>query len=280
MDHLTKDQSDLKSDQMSTWPKVISYLATRCLCWGYIWWKVSLTKNLAKCQPSPKPHLKETHLIKGHPDLKIWPNVNLIWSSITLSHKMLLPGWYIWPDVNLTWSLMKCQSDLKPHPGGYIWPKVSLTQSLTKCQPDPKSHPGRVILTKGHPDPKIWPNVNLTQVISYLATRCLCWGYIWWKVSLTKNLAKCQPAPKPHLKETHLIKGYPDPKIWPNVNLTQSNIILGHQMSLLWLHLMKGQPDQKSGQMSTFPKASPERNTSDQRSPWPEDLTKCKPDLK
>ena len=79
---------DQRCDRMSTWPEVVSHLATRNHCWGVC---------LTKC----------------HTDPKIWQNVNLTQSNITLGHKM-----------SLLW--------------GYIWPKVNFTQILTKCQPDPK----------------------------------------------------------------------------------------------------------------------------------------------
>ena len=35
--HLTKGQADPKPDQMSSWPDVVPFLATRCLYQGYVW---------------------------------------------------------------------------------------------------------------------------------------------------------------------------------------------------------------------------------------------------
>ena len=55
--HLTKGQPDPKADQMSSWPEVVPWLATRCLYWG-------------------------VHLIKGQPTQ----------ISMTLGHEMSLPG--------------------------------------------------------------------------------------------------------------------------------------------------------------------------------------------
>ena len=157
-----------RSDQMSIWPKVVWHLATRCLCLGVC---------LTKCQPDPK----------------IWPNINLTQSSITLGHKISLP------------------LDMSDQMSS--WPK-EISHLATRCLPGGMSD-----------QMSTWP-----KVVSYLATRCLCLGIC---------LTRCQP----------------DPKIWPNVNLTQGSITLGHKMPL---------PGDMSDQMST----------------WPKDLTKCQPDPK
>ena len=45
---LTKGQPDWKADQMSSWPAVVPLLTTRCLYLGFVWPKVSLTKDLRK----------------------------------------------------------------------------------------------------------------------------------------------------------------------------------------------------------------------------------------
>ena len=144
---------------MSTWSKVVSHLATRCLCLGIC---------LTRCQPYPK----------------IWPNVNLTQSSITLGYKMSLPEGYVWPNFNLTQSRFtlghkmslpgdmsdQCQPELK------IWPNVNLTQSS---------------ITLGH---KMSLPVDMSdqmtpqpKVVSHLATRCLCLGVC---------LTKCKPDPR------------------------------------------------------------------------------------
>ena len=77
--HLTKGQPD----QMSSWPKVVSFLATRCLFQG-----VHLTKG----QPVPKADQTSS-----------WPKAVPLFAT-------------------------RCSTC-----GGYIWPKVSLYQRLTKC---------------------------------------------------------------------------------------------------------------------------------------------------
>ena len=84
--HLTKGQPDPNADQMSSWPEILSHLATRCLYRGYIWSKVSLTQRLTKCQADLKYHS--------------WP--------LDVS-----TGVYIWLKVSLTVRLTKCQADLK-----------------------------------------------------------------------------------------------------------------------------------------------------------------------
>ena len=64
------------------------------------------------------------------PDLPLNKQVNLIWSSITLGHKMSLPvGQYIWPKIKLT---QRCSSITLGHKmslmGSYFWQLVNLTK--------------------------------------------------------------------------------------------------------------------------------------------------------
>ena len=126
-----------------------------------------------------------------------------------------------------------------------------------------------------------WPTV-----VSHLATRCLClMGYIWPKVSLTLSLTKCQPDLKPHpggcwpkVNLTwSLTKFQPDPKPHPRGDTsdqmsTWSEVIsqLATRCLCLGVCLTKGQPEQKSDQMSNWPKASS----------WGVHLTKGQPDPK
>ena len=55
--HMTKCQPDLKSDQMSAWPKALSF--------RYIWPNINLTQCLTKCQLGPISHLTK----RCQPDL-------------------------------------------------------------------------------------------------------------------------------------------------------------------------------------------------------------------
>ena len=120
-----------------------------------------LAVHLTEGQPDPKPHPWRIHLTRDQSDQ----------SSNTLGHKMSLLA------VHLTQGGTSDQRS--------AWPK-----DLTKMSTWPEASP-----TGGY----IWPEVNLTKVVTHMATRCLCWQYIWKKVSLTQSLAKCQPEPKPHL---------------------------------------------------------------------------------
>ena len=56
------------------------------------------------------------------------------------------------------------------------------------------------------------------KFVPLLATRCLYWGYIWLKVSLTQRLNKCQDD----------LTSY-----WAQVNCTYVSTTVGHQMPLL-----------------------------------------------
>ena len=112
--------------------------------------------------------------------------------------------------------------------------------------------------------PKVWPNFVLTQSfileggtsdqssIWHSLTKCQCdpkphlLGYIWPKFDLTKSLTKFHPDLKPHPGVTYDQRST-WPEVWPNVNLTQSLILLG---------------------------------TSDQSWTWPKSLTTFHPDLK
>ena len=83
-------------------PKVVTYLATRCLYWGGGW---GVRAGATSDQISTWP--------------KSWTNVKLTKSSVTLGHDMSLLGaggkrawWYIWPKVSLTQRLTRCQADL------------------------------------------------------------------------------------------------------------------------------------------------------------------------
>ena len=181
---LTKCQPDQKphllggtSDHRLAWPKVVSHLATRCLCQGYVWPKVSLTWSMTKCQPDQKPHL-----LGGTSDHRLaWPKV-----VSHLATRCLCQG-YVWPKVSLTWGMTKCQHDPKPYSGGYIWTKVSLTQSLTKCQPDLKPHPG------GTSDQRsTWQShITLGHKMSLpggTSDPRSTWPEVWWNVNLTWSL--------------------------------------------------------------------------------------------
>ena len=127
---------------------------------------------------------------------RIWPNVNLTQSSITLGHKMSLPMEYIWPKVSLTQSLTTCQPNLKPHLGVTsdqisAWPKSDQMSAWPKASSGDTSDERRA-----------WPeeslNVNLT------------WSLIWG---------------------VHLTKGKPDPKseqmsMWPKASSWREGINL------------------------------------------------------
>ena len=110
------------------------------------------------------------------PDLPSNKQVNLTWSSITLGHKMSVPGGVhltqrsTWPKgltkCYLTWSSIMLGHKMSV-PGGYIWPKVNLTQMSTWPQSSNRlGHkmplPG-VHLTKGQPD---WSNNTLGHKMS------------------------------------------------------------------------------------------------------------------
>ena len=128
------------------------------------------------------------------------------------------------------------------------------------------------------------------------------WPKGWsWEVHLSKGQtdSKCDQIsswPKGWSWEVHLTKGQPDSKCdqmstWSKawsweVQLTKGQTDSKCDQMLAWpkawwlgVCLSKGQPDSKCDQMSTRPKAS-WWGMSDQRSAWPEDLTKCQPDLK
>ena len=136
---------------------------------------------------------------------------------------------------------------------------------LTSSQPDWSSNTvDHKISLVGY----IWPKVSLTQSL----TKCQPdqkpdpVGYNWPKVSLTKDLTKMSTWLKAWSWGVHLTKDQPDPKIWQKCQSDPKTHLQG-------VHLTKGHPDLKSDQMSTWPKAW-SRGTSDQRSAWPEDLTK------
>ena len=106
------------SDQMSTWPEVVSHLTTRCLCQG-----VCLTRS----QPGPKSDQMSTRpeasswgavcLTQGKPDQKSDQMSNLpeasSWGGTSDKGQ---PDPKIW---------QKCQPDVKPHLQGVY---------LTKCR--------------------------------------------------------------------------------------------------------------------------------------------------
>ena len=133
-----------------------------------------------------------------------------------------------------------------------------MEKSLTKYQPDPN-------LTCGGSSDQMstWP-----AVVSYLATKCLCWGYLWPKVSLTQSLTKGQPDLKSDLKP-HLGGISNQMSAWTEVVSHLATRCLCQRVCLT-----KGQSHHKSDQMSTWPKASSQGGTSDLRSTWPNDLTK------
>ena len=109
-----------------------------------------------------------------------WPNVKLMFCSVTLGHQMPLPGsiggmsddrpvWSTsWLYGKLTWDATT---------GGYVWWQASLTHWLTKWQADLRClYWGGYIWLKC-----IWPQVYLTNVITHMATRCLCMeGWSGW----------------------------------------------------------------------------------------------------
>ena len=100
--HLTECQPDPRGDQMSSWPKVVPLLATRCLYWGvHLTW-VCLTVNV-----------KLT--------LCLTINIKLTWCSTVLCHYMPLLG----GTFDLGMSDCKCQAEL---------------MSDCKCQADLMSH--------------------------------------------------------------------------------------------------------------------------------------------
>ena len=125
----------IKLTKMSSWPKVISHLATRCLCPGeYVWPYVNLThtidQNVILTQSSITLGHKMSlpggvYLTKCQADPKIWPNANLIQSSVTLGHKMSLPR-----EVHLTTGPPDLKSDQMS-----TWLEVSsVGVHLTKCR--------------------------------------------------------------------------------------------------------------------------------------------------
>ena len=106
--HLTECQPDSKADQMSSWPKVISLLANRCLYWGAM-------------------GTQGVHLTKGQPDSKAdqmsrWPNIvpllatRYLYSEVHLTKVSL--SQILDKNVNLTQSLI--------YRGGSIWKKGHL----------------------------------------------------------------------------------------------------------------------------------------------------------
>ena len=125
---------------------------------------------------------------------------------------------------------------------------------------------------------KVWPNANLVG--------SLILGGVWPKVSLTWSLTICQSDPKPHPGEVHLTKCQPDLKsyhTWPQdvsawkVCLTQIQPNQKSDQMSTWpkasswgVHLTSGQPDPKSDQMSTWPKASSWGDMSDEMLTWSE----------
>ena len=154
-------------------------------------------------------------------DLPLNNHVNLIWSSITLGHKMSLP---------MVVHLTKGQPDTKVQEahiwsqdvsawGSNIWPVIKLTEvvntfghKLSLGSMSPQDVSGRYV----------FPVVNLTEVVTHLATRC--------------PVGVC------------LTRGQPD---W-------SRNTLGHKVSLSGVHLMKRSACPKDlTKMSTWPEASP-----------------------
>ena len=160
---------------------------------------------------------------------------------------------------------------------GYIWAQVNPTEVSTIL-----GH--QMSILGGTPNwrsawPKGWPNVNLTlcsiswsldastggtselrstrpKLVPFLATRCLYWGYIWLKVSLTQSW----PYAVPLLANRCLLHGgiselrSTKPKLVP---------FLATRCFYQGLHLTEGQPDPKADQMSSWP------HKADQMSTWP-----------
>ena len=150
--HLTKGQPDLKSDEMSTWPKASSR--------GSIWPNVNLTQSSSTLGHKMSLPGGTSDQRSAWP--KVWSNVNLTqslncketsdqrsaWPKVIahLATRCLCLGVYIQPEVSLiqsdqmsTWSKVVANMATRCLClGVYIWPKVSLIQSLIKCQPDPK----------------------------------------------------------------------------------------------------------------------------------------------
>ena len=95
------------------------------------------------------------------------------------------------------------------------------------------------------------------KLVPFLATRCLYWGYIWLKVSLTQSW----PYAVPLLANRCFLHGgifelrSTRPKIVP---------FLATRCFYQGLHLTEGQPDPKADQMSSWP------HKADQMSTWPD----------
>ena len=167
--HLTKGQPDPKADQMSSWPHIVPFLATRC--------STRVTSELQSTRPKLVPILatrcfyQGVHLTKGQPTQRLTkcqanlmqyhsrpPDAPIGESELRSTGPSLVPSW-----------------PLDASTRGYIWPKVSL--------------------------PKGWPNVKLTWSSTILHHHMPLLGVgtsdkrsVW-----PKNLKKCQSDPKPHL---------------------------------------------------------------------------------
>ena len=162
--YLTKGQSGLKADQMSSWPDIVPFLATRYLYQGG-------TSELRSTRPNLVPLLatrclyQKVHLTKGQSDPKAdqmssWPDVVPILATICL----------YWGDM----------SELRST-------GPNLVQLLaTRCLYQGEH------LTKGKPGPKADQMSSWPDIVPFLATRCLYQGYIWQKVILAQRLTKCQ----------------------------------------------------------------------------------------
>ena len=139
----------------SAWPEVVPKLALRCLYWGYIWPKVSLTWSSSKLgheisllggmsdQRSAWPEVVQLFATRCLYCGYIWPKVSLNWSSSKLGHKMSLPGGQpAWCRNTLGHEMFLlgvgalCRGTLGGWSirnfgvGGYIWPKVSLPKGV------------------------------------------------------------------------------------------------------------------------------------------------------
>ena len=149
------------------------------------------------------------------PNLPSNKQVNLTCSSITLGHKMSLPGGgYIWPMGNLTQrsDQMSTWPAVVSHlvtrcsylAGGYIWPKGNLTEVVTH------------LATRFHCCGCIWPQINLTNVVTHLATRYLCLGKGQVDILLKRQSAN-QPARYLQLASQSAM--------WKHVNLSDFRLV-------------------------------------------------------
>ena len=116
--HLIECQLDQKDDQMSRWPNIVLFLATR-----YLYGRL----NLIECQLEPKDD-----------QMSRWRDIVLFLNTRCLYWE------YIWLNVSLNQRMTKWQDNLTlyhswppdAYTGGYIWLNVCLIQRMTKCQDD------------------------------------------------------------------------------------------------------------------------------------------------